>query len=393
MTDKYHIEFKLQQHTPLIHFQWDQEGATLRATEVKPKLDQFIIEKCLKENGVSFSYAQDARNKFKQKWKNWLVGKGNNEHVALDYKMSITSNSKKYVINKNPCFFGNISNEKEYRFVFDNSLIDVNIFSFNEGIIKYLNNNDFNVLVDFFCTQNFGTRQSKGFGSFTVEHPNESMKNDLVSGKITNYYFDVPIKENEKIEDQWSYLFKNISLFHRVIRSGYNQRQGYVKSSLYEYFNRKNIQWDKKTIKEHFLLNVEKTEGKERYLVRDLLGLATNSNWGKYHKYMKVLTSNEDIQRFKSPITYKPIQLKEKNLYRVFILLSDIPQEFLNKSFKIENKSDSFNLNTPSAFSLRDYFDFLIGADFSITSLISTRNKDTENIKQIFEGLKNNSKK
>ena len=41
----YKLEFTLKQHTPIIHFQHDQEGATLRATEVKPKLDRFIIEK------------------------------------------------------------------------------------------------------------------------------------------------------------------------------------------------------------------------------------------------------------------------------------------------------------------------------------------------------------
>ena len=36
---------KLKQHTPLIHFQHSQEGATLRASEVKPKLDKYIIKK------------------------------------------------------------------------------------------------------------------------------------------------------------------------------------------------------------------------------------------------------------------------------------------------------------------------------------------------------------
>lgn len=41
----YKIEFKLKQHTPLIHFQHDQHGATLRASELKPKLDKFLIRK------------------------------------------------------------------------------------------------------------------------------------------------------------------------------------------------------------------------------------------------------------------------------------------------------------------------------------------------------------
>ncbi|MCB9266438.1 MAG: hypothetical protein H6558_15520 [Lewinellaceae bacterium] len=35
----------IQQHTPIIHFQHDQDGATLRATEVKPKLDKFIYSR------------------------------------------------------------------------------------------------------------------------------------------------------------------------------------------------------------------------------------------------------------------------------------------------------------------------------------------------------------
>ena len=37
------LTIKLKQHTPLIHFQHDQEDATLRASEVKPKLDKYII--------------------------------------------------------------------------------------------------------------------------------------------------------------------------------------------------------------------------------------------------------------------------------------------------------------------------------------------------------------
>jgi len=37
--------YKLEIKSPIIHFQHDQAGATLRATEVKPKLDRFILEK------------------------------------------------------------------------------------------------------------------------------------------------------------------------------------------------------------------------------------------------------------------------------------------------------------------------------------------------------------
>ncbi|MBK9152255.1 MAG: hypothetical protein IPM26_15270 [Saprospiraceae bacterium] len=63
----FQITFALRQHTPIIHFQHEQEGATLRATELKPKLDLFIIKKCLREltPAVVFSHDDDARKKFK----------------------------------------------------------------------------------------------------------------------------------------------------------------------------------------------------------------------------------------------------------------------------------------------------------------------------------------
>ena len=34
---------ELKQQTPILHFQPDESGATLRASEVKPKLDRFLI--------------------------------------------------------------------------------------------------------------------------------------------------------------------------------------------------------------------------------------------------------------------------------------------------------------------------------------------------------------
>ena len=65
MTDKgYSFEksYRLAAQTPMIHFQWNQQGATLRASEVKPKLDKFLItklegfEKVLEEKYLFFRY-------------------------------------------------------------------------------------------------------------------------------------------------------------------------------------------------------------------------------------------------------------------------------------------------------------------------------------------------
>ncbi|HEC99336.1 MAG TPA: hypothetical protein ENN18_03005 [Proteobacteria bacterium] len=46
---------KLKQHTPIIHFQHDQKGATLRATELKPKLDRYIDKLSIYYNGSILS--------------------------------------------------------------------------------------------------------------------------------------------------------------------------------------------------------------------------------------------------------------------------------------------------------------------------------------------------
>lgn len=71
------LSYKLQQQTPLIHFQYNQSGATLRASEVKPKLDKFIISKL----------REDDRKK------EWYIENTN----ALNYKMQIVANGEKTV--------------------------------------------------------------------------------------------------------------------------------------------------------------------------------------------------------------------------------------------------------------------------------------------------------
>ena len=68
----YKLTFKLKQHTPIIHFQHDQYGATLRASELKPKLDKFLIEKL------------GGEEKLRRDHSDWFINK---EHSALDYKI------------------------------------------------------------------------------------------------------------------------------------------------------------------------------------------------------------------------------------------------------------------------------------------------------------------
>ena len=182
----YRLNIILKQHTPLIHFQHDQEGATLRASEVKPKLDKFILTKLGNEN-----YQQGINTAKENKW---LVGKG--EHPALDYKMrieckepvdinlSIKQVEKRGVIQKdelerilfttanypdnmNSLIMGNMGGrikEDILNFVLYSNIKIVIISKKNKLIdeIKHF-------VFTFFVENGFGNRTSKGFGSYTVD--------------------------------------------------------------------------------------------------------------------------------------------------------------------------------------------------------------------------------
>ena len=189
--------FHLRQHTPLIHFQPHQAGATLRATEVKPKLDRFIIERKTKAKGDT------ATEKMLENHPEWLVGGGVPGHAALDYKLNIRANIKeKYVIGSSiskharrsleqqgikyltsaPYFADNEPikkgrlNDIKWGVMMDN--IRIEVFSLNAVLLQTIERE----LPFFFAYNNFGTRQSKGFGCFTLEDTNINDFEDMLAG-------------------------------------------------------------------------------------------------------------------------------------------------------------------------------------------------------------------
>jgi len=179
----YKLEVKLKQHTPLIHFQWKEEGATLRASEVKPKLDRFIIQKL----GGEKRWYQEGRKEYHKvnkkdsfedledyekgywiaKANKWLIGNG--EHPALDYKMRIEAEAsqKLEVSQKRPMYFG-----KNRSVFYQNTKLI--IFSFYKEVIETLKGK----LSEFFFLTNFGSRQSKGYGCFEVVEMNGMQLDD-----------------------------------------------------------------------------------------------------------------------------------------------------------------------------------------------------------------------
>lgn len=356
-------EYKLVQHTPLIHFQHSEPHACLRATEVKPKLDRFLIEQLEKDDRFG-----DGR------WKKWFVGDGSQQ--SFDYMMRITPNSEQvdrtqsieraiaraehrppnaslHEIHKN--YFGNMASgnniQDTIRETFKESLfykdgLTLTIRCFIPELLTFIDEH----IRGFFMMHNFGTRQRKGFGSFTVDistKPNEPKGFDLVGKYCPNAYYcklDNDVNADALLDAVWV-----ISAF---LRSGFNRGEGnYVRGFVFRYFQRgKNpLANDKAFVKQQVLRNVynEATRGEHlhpygnnvRYrYVRGLLGTNENSRFCRAPNahtpvYDIYTHSAEGIERFPSPLLFKPIGKF------VFILPQKMPDEIFGSEFYILEKN------------------------------------------------------
>ena len=371
-------EYKLVQHTPLIHFQHSEPHACLRATEVKPKLDRFLIEQLEKDDRFG-----DGR------WKKWFVGDGSQQ--SFDYMMRITPNSEQverthsieraiaraehrppnanlHEIHKN--YFGNMASgnsiQDTIRETFKESLfykdgLTLTIRCFIPELLTFIDEH----IRGFFMMHNFGTRQRKGFGSFTVDistEPNAPKGFDLVGKYCPNAYYcklDGNVNADALLDAVWV-----ISAF---LRSGFNRGEGnYVRGFVFRYFQREKnpLANDKAFVKQQVLHNVynEATRGEHlhpygnnvRYrYVRGLLGTNENSRFcraprGETREDRTVhniyIHSAEGVERFPSPLLFKPIGKF------VFILPQKMPDEIFGSEFYIleKNQEDEYDSKATS---------------------------------------------
>lgn len=367
-------EYKLVQHTPLIHFQHSEPHACLRATEVKPKLDRFLIEQLEKDDRFG-----DGR------WKKWFVGDGSQQ--SFDYMMRITPNSEQvertqsieraiaraehrppntnlHEIHKN--YFGNMVSgnniQATIRETFKESLfykdgLTLTIRCFIPELLTLIDEH----IRGFFMMHNFGTRQRKGFGSFTVDintQPNAPKGFDLVGKYCPNAYYcklDGNVNADALLDAVW--------VLSAFLRSGFNRGEGnYVRGFVFRYFQREKnpLANDKAFVKQQVLRNVynEATRGEHlhpygnnvRYrYVRGLLGTNENSRFCRAPNahtpvYDIYTHSAEGIERFPSPLLFKPIGKF------VFILPQKMPDEIFGSEFYIleKNQEDEYDRKATS---------------------------------------------
>lgn len=363
------LEFTLRQHTPLIHFQHGQDGATLRATEVKPKLDRFIINKI---GGIET---------VKNVYPNWLISLGNND--GLNYKLRIRSKG-------DPVFTNHRIITEDFVGVSYAShifLVTTNLKSLNDA----LNEN----IEAFFSSMNFGRRSSKGYGSFTIDKTSESDFIEALkeySGNNLYKYRDdnIPNIWEERIKVEWNRL-----------KSGRNRP--YEKSRIFKYASARKRRWEKRWMKLGILdeisndnnlpnllydnepLDCSFDENVENYnsieenkdlefetdddyaycFYRALLGLPELYEFRAENNLIyQFKITNETVNRFKSPVTFKVFNGK------LYAIPEPFNRQILNQNFQMDlilktNRGEvikdfncldgRFDISTPERFDLLEF--------------------------------------
>ena len=361
MTTSFMRVFPLTQHTPIIHFQHDQAGATLRATELKPKLDVFLMQCALLSKGEALPAAHLLAERFKElaermhpEWKPWLSGNAKAGHIALDYKAQViaTGENEAFVISSAPFSSGKdpqrVSQAQRTmkakyigatQYFADNQYLDkgeeiqqarLGLLAKQPVLLKIVCKHPSLLrLVDqhykaFFAATNFGTRQTKGFGCFL---PQGMTEDEILNGLRQNP--NVTGIFQQKFGDGFEKALQRIAADYSLLKRGSSYKT-YQKSRLWEYLCKKQqLRWEKRKIKQHIKAHAPNLFDKLKYdrekapenriddcenasqyqYIRALLGLAEQFEFAKNDSSrltvkVKDAHPNDEIQRFKSPIRY-----------------------------------------------------------------------------------------
>ncbi len=358
------LTFKLKQHTPFIHFQHVQDDASLRATEIKPLLDKFLIKKnLLSVNGKV--------KKGKEPYFNDI------QNLALQYKLSFECTEKEEYIIASYISKAKLAELNRTRVL---HISGAPYFGDAKGLvwrnivmsIKTLNKKvkdlfSTDVLSEFFLLNNFGNRKSKGFGSFSVQGNENSLASaHSVENLFKENHIAVYKKEIEGPSD-FTKIFSDINLSYQGLKSGYNLPGNYEKSDLFKYFSKpgRETGWEKRRIKigiknqavftekifakkyepidfdykndKVIYINTWKEVDNPKYrFVRALLGLAeTNEYLIDYNgeadretKYVVEINSvDKSLERMASPLTFKVIG------NTVYVLANRLPKKIFDSKF------------------------------------------------------------
>ncbi len=389
------LKITLKQHSPIIHFQSGQTGATLRATELKPKLDKYLKKKYSELNG-----------------KNLL------------YQVHIIDLLKNHYVNfpnaSNSPYFGNMgTNRKKY---IQTNEVQVKFKTFSQDLYDKIDT----IFPEFLVRENFGTRSNKGYGCYFYNNKNQPAFEELLNKQFSPVLYWNCSSINE--------AFFSIKTVYSLLKSGINLKDNnrniktYYKSLLFKYFcEEKAIRWEKPVIKQHFqfkinteikfntcvptiidhelfeagildntdieeniknrlnyyyqkrndsyvlknnlteedledINNIYKTTipsyEKEKY-VRALLGVSDSHNYFTYggRPVVQISDTKENFARIPSPIKFKIFSPHNNSNHKVYLFADEYAdyEQIMGKEFKFQCYSRSFTLLTPDEFYIQHF--------------------------------------
>ena len=386
--------YHLRQQTPMIHFQHGEPGACLRASEVKPKLDRFLLEQ--------LGGAEQVRHQHRE----WFIGKTD----ALDYKMRIcgsgnvsysteiysefqkileddeyppTDTETEYIkrlISEHPrihkggfrickSYFGNQAKKsgdlKDYanavveqykETVFYRDGIDMTIICFHDALKQVIEN----CVHAFFLIHNFGTRQNKGFGSFVVTAKDgqpfvcEDAQEELLKYSKMYGYDLYAVKQNGGLNA--------ILELYQLLKSGKPKYIPYIYTKIEKH--EKNWMRAQGLSVRTRVVPLKKEESELYHFYKAMLGLRDSIDYPKLGgRTIKIEHAEEDkdrnpqplIQRFASPIIFKIVDSN-----RFFLLVYEAPDALFGQVFRfydVDNKLKKYRITTPAkdTFSVKEF--------------------------------------
>lgn len=339
MRENYSFEkqYTLLAQTPLVHFQSRQWGATLRATEVKPKLDRFLHHK-MKEKPIP---------------SNWYMG----STKALNYKLHFRICGKRETVPLNNraydiCYAARSGSNKDSGQELGGILANVTMSVI--CMVKELRELIDSCIGEFFLVHNFGYMQNKGFGSFVLEGDEQAD----VATALKAYY---GAKKCYTFQGNGT-PFAAIKAVYGVMKSGINFR-GYQRSSLFLFLHTDEFQIgnEKAWLKQngapadvgYHCEKWQRNSDHAPHYVRALLGVGDhldfikdlNNRNDKVTYILKGKKGEVSISRLSSPIFFKVVG---DNVYYVARKINKVifGATFLFSRRKEENKKESIPIGT-----------------------------------------------
>lgn len=368
----YQRTYHLVQQSPLIHFQYYEHKAALRASEVKSKLDRFLTE---------LLGGKDAVRKNHLDW----LGKFSRSNIAnagvfsYDYKMQITANKPiTRTITTETGLYHLMDDTKKVQqiqgYFFENrpegkTRLDkkISVIKTYKEAVRYKEGLNLTItcfipellavidgyLAMFFVLYGFGARKAMGFGSFLVE--NTDVKKELIRMKrlINHPFFYIETPAGNPLQQ-----LMEIETIFRLLKGGINLITGdYFKGFIFRYFLEQGIGNEKSFAKQDenmlgsLYQNGEKRQEKqEEYrFIRAMLGLSSFYQHPAYGEKIVLWETNGEIEKFASPTRFK--------IAENYILLfpEPIPETLFDRSFTFRSAYGSAELRTPT----KEQFDFM----------------------------------